>query len=343
MDILTIVKDINNQTKEFKGGFKDKISHLNNPLYNKIFQSVNILEKDNLVLFRYASYSDIMDGEINFSNFWDLYDGLYRSLRSVVVDVENETIVIYPFDKFFNINELEETNIDNIKSKIENAKCVEFSDKLDGSMQCARYYNGNIVVIGSNSIDENDSWRLQSAYNMINSDENLTKLITENPNYTFIFESLTVEDAHVVKYNDDEMGLHLIGMRNMNSFLIEPYNIVLDYARKYNILTTSVFNTTLDKVMNSLDDKKSNEKEGFVVNIDGYYVKIKYNDYVCMHRVISKLSSINLVIKNYAENTIDDLISKVPSAYKERVFKIIKILDEYTSSTQKLINEWFYL
>ena len=65
MDILTIVKDINNQTKEFKGGFKDKISHLNNPLYNKIFQSVNILEKDNLVLFRYASYSDIMDGEIN--------------------------------------------------------------------------------------------------------------------------------------------------------------------------------------------------------------------------------------------------------------------------------------
>ena len=60
-----------------------------------------------------------------------------------------------------------------------------------------------------------------------------------------------------------------------------------------------------------------------------------------MHRVISKLSSINLVIKNYAENTIDDLISKVPSAYKERVFKIIKILDEYTSSTQKLINEWF--
>ena len=49
--------------------------------------------------------------------FWDRYDGFYRECRSVVIDIEKECIVLCPFSKFFNINELEETSIENIQKE----------------------------------------------------------------------------------------------------------------------------------------------------------------------------------------------------------------------------------
>ena len=73
-------------------------------------------------------------------------------------------IVLCPFAKFFNINELEETSLENIQSRVDNAKTVEISNKLDGSMQSATWYNGQIIMAGSQSIDPNMSWRLQDGY-----------------------------------------------------------------------------------------------------------------------------------------------------------------------------------
>lgn len=87
----------------------------------------------------------------------------------MVIDLEKECIVLAPFAKFFNINELEETNLENVQKRISKAKNVEFSDKLDGSMQSARWYDGRIVMAGSQALDPKASWRLQDGYRMINS------------------------------------------------------------------------------------------------------------------------------------------------------------------------------
>lgn len=48
-------------------------------------------------------------------------------------------------------------------------------------------------------------------------------------------------------------------------------------------------NEAKKKVDDEVDKKKSNEAEGFVLNIDGYKVKVKYDDYVRMHRLLSVL------------------------------------------------------
>ena len=119
------------------------------------------------------------------------------------------------------------------------------------------------------------------------------------------------------------------------------YKEVNRFANKYSIPTTRVFDKTLDDVIKELDDKKSNEAEGFVVNIDGYKVKIKYNDYVNMHRILSEIYSINLVIKNIADGTFDDMISKVPKAYKDRVMQTANIVFKYIHNTELKIKEYF--
>lgn len=345
LKLLEIIEDVMKKTSNLTCTFKERIEFLNDVTYNSIFKPIQFLQKDSLVLFRYGNYSDVFSGESEFgatyTQFWNAFDGIYRTMRSIVINIDTLEIVTYPFDKFFNINEMDETDVVVIRERIKNAKSIEISDKLDGSMASVRYYNGEIFATGSKSIIREQSWRLDDVYKMIESNPNIKQLVMDHPNYTFIFESITKSDAHVVIYDDLDLGLHLIGARNMDTLEMLSYKEIVELANKYNVLTTTIFDKTFEEVMNSLDDKKSNEKEGFVLNIDGFYVKIKYNDYVLMHNILSNISSINLVIRNYADETLDDLLSKIPTVYRNRVLVIVTLLNKYVLQTEKRINFWY--
>ena len=90
-----------------------------------------------------------------------------------------------------------------------------------------------------------------------------------------------------------------------------------------------------------MDDKKSDEAEGFVINIDDYRVKLKYNDYVHIHKALSKLSSINLIIRSIANNQYDDLLAKLPAAYHNNVKKVASIVVRYINQEESKIREYY--
>lgn len=319
------------------------ILNLKNKEYIDRISALQINQLGTMLLIRYGRYSDIFSGEndINNDNFWDLYDGFYKECRSVVIDVENETIVLAPFKKFRNLNEGEENQLSVIIEKIKNAKCVEFSDKMDGSMQSARWYNNQIIMAGSQAIDKDNSWRLQDGYNMLMSNKNYVDLIKHYSLFTFIFEYISTKDAHVVSYTKEQEGLYLLGMRHITNSSQVPYNCVKDLADVYNVKMTKLFNKTLDEVIVDLSKYKSHEKEGYVLNIDGYMLKIKCDDYVQIHKILSNISSINLIIKSIADNTFDDLVSKVPESYKWRVNKVANLVLNYIKNTEVFVNQYF--
>ena len=320
------------------------ITELNDELYLSMFESIQTSQNGELVLVRYGEYSDVFGGEseIVYDEFWDRFDNFYRECRSIVINVVSDEIAILPFNKFFNINELDETNIDVVKERMLNAKSIEITDKLDGSMQCGRFYNNKIIMSGSKSLSVNDSWRLADGYKMLTTNENYVQMLAENPDLTFIFEYLSYEDSHVVIYSEDDYGLHLIGVRNTITGELYSYNVMLDYAKKYNVKTTTLFvDKTLDEIMDSLDDYKSNEKEGFVLNIDNFMVKIKYNDYVAMHKILSQRSSINLIIKAIGDGIFDDFISKIPTSYRQRVLDVAKKIFKYISLINADIEKYY--
>jgi len=130
-------------------------------------------------------------------------------------------------------------------------------------------------------------------------------------------------------------------MRDINTGVELPYDTIMNIANEHNIPTTKVFNKTLDQVMIELDDKSSDEAEGFVINIDGYKVKVKYNDYVHIHKALSKLSSINLIIRSIADGQYDDLLSKLPFVYHDDVKKVASIVFDYIRKTENTINEYY--
>lgn len=275
--------------------------------FHEMFTPLIITEYKDFVLLRY----NLLDTD---AEFWSKYDGLYRECRSVVLDKRNECLVLTPFRKFFNVNETEETSEKNVRMLIGKSRCVEVSDKMDGSMQSARYYNGEIVLAGTQALDPAQSFRVTIGYSLL--DANYQRMLMDNPNYTFVFELICKEDQHVVVYDEEDRGLYLIGMRNVLTGHEMPYDMVITTAEQYGVRHTRVFHKTFDQLLNSLDEKSSDEAEGFVINIDGYKIKLKYNDYLKIHRMLSKMVSTNTIIKCVDDGSWDDVRSKIPEAYR---------------------------
>jgi hypothetical protein len=319
------------------------IMELNIKYYINLIEPLEINQLDTMLLIRYGRYSDVFSGEndITNDNFWDLHDGFYKECRSVVIDIKNEDIVLSPYKKFRNLNEGEENNIEVIKEKIRNAKCIEITNKLDGSMQSARYYNDKIIMSGSQAIDIENSWRLKDGYNMLISQNNYIEMLKDYKDYTFIFEYISLKDAHVVIYNKKDEGLHFLGMRNVYNGNQLSYKEVKIVAYKYNVKMTNIFDKSFEEVIKDTSKYKSHEMEGYVINIDGHLVKIKCDDYVQIHKILSSISSINLIIKHIADNTFDDLISKIPEIYKWRVMKVADLIFNYIEKTDKLVKQYF--
>ena len=319
---------------------------------NYIFSLLKIKQWKNYVLVRYLDFTELYN-RFTPDEFWNLHDGIYRECRSLVFDMRDETrCVLHGFDKFFNVGELNETTFDVVNEKFKNCSLYEVSNKLDGSMVLATMLEDDTVIVAtSHSINPETSWRLELAYSMI--DENINKMLYDNKGMTFIFEMISDKDTHIVNYSEEENGLYLIGCRNYEAHFNSQSNLLLyseikELAEKYNVKVTNLFNLSLTDIMNLIDTKKSDEAEGFVVRIDNSFYKIKYNDYVTMHKVLGKIVSPNAVIESISKNQYDDFYSKVPLVYKDRVdeiakivFNCINLLKEYVLEKSNFINNKF--
>ena len=48
-----------------------------------------------------------------------------------------------------------------------------------------------------------------------------------------------------------------------------------------------------------------------------------------------------MIIKNIADGTFDDLVSKVPKCYKYRVDKVAKLVFDYIRNTDKIVKDFY--
>lgn len=319
------------KTKLFKDQYYDENLHITEYIndYN-----------EHLLLLKYNLYnSDI------FSN----PDSIYREARSLVVNLNNGDIVLCPFQKFFNIGEIPETDLSIVKEQIKKASLIEFSNKLDGSMQSARWYNRHIVFSGSSALNSDQSLHLRQTYHLFN--DKHEKLCKENPSYTFIFELITDLDRHIVNYSGDH--LYLIGARNIYTGKTLSYNEIINLGKLYNISTVETENITLQQCLLNQSKYSASDKEGWVIylrvpaetgnseNYNEYRYKLKCDDYVQFHKILGNLLSTNIIVELFVQGKTDDLIAKVPEAYKAIVKERIANIRKYVQQKMKIINDYF--
>ena len=295
--------------------------------YSKMIEPLLLNESMGMLLIKYNDLG--ID--------WNAYDGFYRECRSVVIDVLNDCLVLTPFRKFFNINELEETQLHVVQEKIDNASRIEITDKIDGSMCGARWYRKDLVMSGSQALDISKSYRLENYYHWMHQHENAVQMLKDYDNFTFIFEGVFPDDVHIVQYDEQMFGLHLLGMRRVEDGVELPYKDVVEIAEKYDVPHVKIFDMTFEEAYQDAlnDGRKANEGEGYVIDIDGQKYKLKYNDYVMLHHALCKMVSPNAIIAAIREGRWDDFYSKIPVAYQpqakekaDNVYKYVQMFDE---------------
>lgn len=304
-----------------------------------ILKNLTIRQNGDFVIFKYMKFEVLFakDDDISYSQFWDIHNGIYRECRGVTIDVRNECYVTRPFDKFFGIDEREETSEKNIRKMIKCANVVEFSDKIDGSIIISRWYKDNVFVSSSGMIV--DSLIVNSARKILLT-ENYLNFLKNYSNWTCIFELVSPMDVHIVSYGPDMHGLHLIGMRNVSTGELKPYSELDDIVNEYNIMGTEYIGLGFDDILKTRGDYKASEKEGYVMYIDGVLIKIKFDDYILMHKMWMTKCSMNGLIEAVYKDRIDDLMMSVPDNFKKVLDDGLKTIALYENLMQKAVDKY---
>ena len=313
--------------------FKSWLEKLNIEKYNEFFECLQINQHHEFILIRYGI------AEMQKS-MWTDKDSPYRECRSVVIDLEKEELVTCGFRKFFNLNEVEENMLEAVTDKIKTATVFEVADKLDGSMQNARWYNNSVFMTGSMALDEKESWRLENGKSLLT--ESYNCMMEDYKYLTFTFEYISDKNPHVVSYTSEDEGLYLIGARSVLNGYQLTYKEIREIASNYDgVKIVEIENKTLDELLELMKNLSANQKEGWVINVDNHLIKIKCDDYVNIHRILDRVASVNVVIESIADGYYDDLLSKVPENYRDRVEVISDKVFEYTNTMNHLINKYY--
>ena len=221
---------------------------------------------------------------------------------------------------------------------------------MDGSYQQYRYIIKDNLILGSGSqaLNPKESWRLERGYSIICNSKNqgYVNLLKDYPSYTFMFEFISPDNAIVVNYTKEDEGLYLFNARNVYTGEEMDFNQLQELAQKYNVKIVDYYtNATLDSILQETKNYTSDEKEGWIVKIynkenNFLRVKVKIDDYVLMHKALSKIISPNAVIESVIDNKWDDLYAKIPSAYKDSAKEIYDNINHYLKLMQDKINSF---
>jgi hypothetical protein len=273
-----------------------------------------------------------------YASLWGLNDGFLQKCRSICLDMSHEEIVIAPYDKFFNINEMPWTRLEDVKKAIEaemvkeeNQRVLELCDKLDGSFIAASWHYAASAPVLSSSGQFNNEGNVHIGIAKKYMDEAINKMIMENKDLTFMFELLNPAIPIVVRYPDHMHGLHLIGIRDKTTGRTYTYRQVGDFAAKYGVRAIHAVKIT------DIEDLFAQASgitgvEGWVLNIGLQRYKLKCKEYMDLsHSLMGDVVGAN-VVKCYCENTADDFISRLPKDIAEEFLVKLDLVRTYEES-----------
>lgn len=282
------------------------------------------------------------------------YGGLPAECRSVVVDLsrlrsEHRAIASLPYYKFRNLNECDGYMEDEVRARIAGASHVEFTDKLDGSMMQMRYladatdtFPNGLLLTSSGSLSAVTSDHVRYGYDYVRTHptERFTDMCRENPGKTFIFEYVNPPlDPHVVSYPPEMWGMYLTGVRDVETGELAYHDAIEDYGRKYGIRVSRIFGSyDMDEAISVCHEDVPANREGFVLNVDGFLVKMKLDTFLGISKIVHAVASFNVVIRNVALGTMDDLIALVPQEHRASVRETVDMLEGYDRDVRECLD-----
>ncbi len=259
------------------------------------------------------------------------YDWIWNEItlkcRGLILDGKGN-IISNPFEKFFNIEEL-----DNKEQKIPNEP-FEVYEKMDGSLGIL-YWIGNEPFIATRG-----SFISEQA---IEAEEILLKKYKNtfdklDKSKTYLFEIIYPQNRIVVDYGD-RRDLILLAIRDTKTGKDLPLeDIGFPLVKRYDGLND----------FRKLKELEEDNKEGFVIKFEsGFRMKVKFEEYKRLHRIFTNISNKSIweILKDGGD--FKEIIERVPDEFhkwldktREGLLKEYKDIEETAKKEYKPISDF---
>lgn len=250
-----------------------------------------------------------------------LWDNITKSCRGLILD-NNGNVIAKTFDKFFNLEEHSPEEIPN--------EDFEVYEKLDGSLGILFWYQGKWILASKGSFTSTQSVKgkqiLDEKYNV----EPIPK------GYTTLVEIIYPENRIVCNYGEDEV-LVVLSMINSSNGKELDYDSLLKINEETGLPVVKKSDGLKD--YKTLKSTISKDREGYVIKFrSGLRVKIKGEDYVYLHRLLTEFSTVDIWEYLKDKKDLTFLLEKVPDEFdawvrntaRDLVVRYDNILKDYT-------------
>ena len=252
------------------------------------------------------------------------YEGLWDEVtiqcRGLITEDTTGTILVRPFRKFFNYEEVFDKDV--IPSK---GDYVYIQEKMDGSLGILFNYEDEWIMATRGSFVSEQAIK---GLEIVKSKYFLGSWSKE---YAYLVEIIYPENRIVVDYGEERVTFLSVVLNE--SWRWNPTddtelhwttaNMVLhaNGVEEDDVVKTEQHFSFSDDLYKSLKEKNETNKEGFVLRFQpgNFRMKIKFEEYVRLHKVMTNLSTTAVweVLSN--GGSMDDLLKDVPDEFYNRI------------------------
>ena len=230
------------------------------------------------------------------------WDDITKMCRGLILDKEGN-VVAKAFNKFFNYEELTLSDIPE--------ESFEVFEKLDGSLGILFWYQGKWIISSKGSFTSDQAifgkYLIDTKYNV----EVLPK------GYTTVVEIIYPENRIVCDYGKDEELVVLSMVSNASGKELD-YDSMLAINEVSGLPTIKKYDDI--KNYDTLKSKITENREGYVIRFrNGFRMKIKGEEYVRLHRILTGFSNVDIWEYLKDGKDISELLDRVPDEFDKWV------------------------
>lgn len=276
------------KTHEYKNNIFKEVNGLNKQLLSKDYANVDVCEI--VQLMRSSKYiKEKAFGNISSFNFSreafskGIYDNMSIRARGLYIDTIANKVVARAYNKFFNLNERNETKIENLKSSLKFP--VKAYLKENGFLGLISVYDDEFFFASKTSIESDHAKiymkNLFDKQFVVGSDNRarIKNFLKEN-NVTMIVEVIDIEnDPHIIEYKESKLVLLDIVHNCIGTFSKMSYKDINRFGQSIGIEVKKLYKTiqTFEELLELID--KCNDINASFDDIEGAIEGFVFEDY----------------------------------------------------------------
>jgi predicted kinase len=225
--------------------------------------------------------------------------------RGLFVDTNTGKVVARGYEKFFNVNERRETELEHLLVKFKDKKITLYK-KENGFLGILSYVNGEMFFASKSTNKGDFAEYFKNLFYQSDIDKEKVENYLKENDVTMLFEVIDmVHDPHIIEYDKSKIVLLDI-VKNQYEFERLPYEELKEVAEELNAECKTIYKE-FDNVREfqrwyiantDEDDMSKEDIEGVVIECEGILTKLKfpyYNFWKLMRGVKEKVKGRNQI------------------------------------------------